>query len=245
VGNVLANDKKITSLIKMLFLCITIFLLNNSISYALDPPVVCYGSTGYYLIQGVYSTATDAANARDGFCGGCPGHGHGNFKCTSGWSFYYCHCNNADANCFLYPNNSTCQVSTDTDNDGICNENDNCPNIANLDQADQDLNGTGDVCDIKNSLLPAKFTIFHNEPINIVAKCSDDNINWTITTDDGVAIKPTTLSNSVNITALSGHGNIYITSQSNEDPECNDTTIVSVGCDGTCGNCQNINLGGD
>ena len=35
----------------------------------------------------------------------------------------------------------------DTDNDGVCNDNDNCPNTFNPDQADADGNGIGDACD--------------------------------------------------------------------------------------------------
>ena len=35
----------------------------------------------------------------------------------------------------------------DTDGDGISNEFDNCPNVANANQADADSDGVGDVCD--------------------------------------------------------------------------------------------------
>lgn len=38
----------------------------------------------------------------------------------------------------------------DTDNDGVCDAEDNCPNTANPDQADIDNDGTGDVCDACN-----------------------------------------------------------------------------------------------
>jgi hypothetical protein len=35
----------------------------------------------------------------------------------------------------------------DTDEDGVCDDEDNCPNNANADQADADNDGVGDVCD--------------------------------------------------------------------------------------------------
>ena len=41
----------------------------------------------------------------------------------------------------------SCQQCIDADNDLICNENDNCPNVANVDQIDSDNDGIGDVCD--------------------------------------------------------------------------------------------------
>ncbi|MBW2253693.1 MAG: thrombospondin type 3 repeat-containing protein [Deltaproteobacteria bacterium] len=38
-------------------------------------------------------------------------------------------------------------AEADADCDGIPDENDNCPDTSNADQADQDLDGLGDVCD--------------------------------------------------------------------------------------------------
>ncbi len=40
-----------------------------------------------------------------------------------------------------------CETSCDTDTDGILNELDNCPVIANPQQLDADDDGIGDVCD--------------------------------------------------------------------------------------------------
>jgi hypothetical protein len=46
---------------------------------------------------------------------------------------------------------------TDTDGDGIADGSDNCPTVANADQADADNDGLGDACD-SNSYAPAVFT---------------------------------------------------------------------------------------
>jgi hypothetical protein len=37
-------------------------------------------------------------------------------------------------------------LCADTDGDGVCNENDNCPNVPNADQLDTDESGVGDAC---------------------------------------------------------------------------------------------------
>lgn len=55
---------------------------------------------------------------------------------------------------------ATCPVTstiTDTDGDGIPDGDDNCPNVANPDQADVDSDGLGDACD-DNSYAPAVLT---------------------------------------------------------------------------------------
>ncbi|MCA9545743.1 MAG: thrombospondin type 3 repeat-containing protein, partial [Myxococcales bacterium] len=40
-----------------------------------------------------------------------------------------------------------CDIEVDTDGDGILDPNDNCPDVANPNQADFDLDGLGDACD--------------------------------------------------------------------------------------------------
>lgn len=39
-------------------------------------------------------------------------------------------------------------IDTDTDNDGVCGQGDNCPEDPNTNQADNDSDGVGDVCDL-------------------------------------------------------------------------------------------------
>ncbi|MFN3198639.1 MAG: thrombospondin type 3 repeat-containing protein [Bradymonadia bacterium] len=45
-------------------------------------------------------------------------------------------------------NNGNPVPCDDTDEDGICDGGDNCPLVANLDQADRDFDGIGNVCDV-------------------------------------------------------------------------------------------------
>lgn len=45
------------------------------------------------------------------------------------------------------PTADRCGGSTDVDGDGICDDLDDCPDVANADQADLDGDGAGDVCD--------------------------------------------------------------------------------------------------
>ncbi|MFA5940115.1 MAG: GlyGly-CTERM sorting domain-containing protein [Sinimarinibacterium sp.] len=44
--------------------------------------------------------------------------------------------------------------ANDTDDDGTANATDNCPNLANTDQADADADGTGDACDTSGPVTP-------------------------------------------------------------------------------------------
>src|SRR5207342_3016791 len=53
------------------------------------------------------------------------------------------------------------QCCCDPDGDGVCSFNDNCPDVANPNQADADGDGVGDACDnctaIANPRLPSNF----------------------------------------------------------------------------------------
>ncbi|MFC1609335.1 hypothetical protein ACFL6C_00115 [Myxococcota bacterium] len=45
------------------------------------------------------------------------------------------------------PPDPCAELGGDTDGDGVCNDLDNCPTVANFDQADMDEDGVGDACD--------------------------------------------------------------------------------------------------
>lgn len=47
------------------------------------------------------------------------------------------------------------ELPNDTDNDGIDDSSDNCPEVVNPDQLDTDLNGIGDLCDVTLIVVPS------------------------------------------------------------------------------------------
>lgn len=52
----------------------------------------------------------------------------------------------------VFPNNSN--ESSDTDNDGIGDNSDNCPDVLNSDQIDSDEDGEGDACETPEEFVP-------------------------------------------------------------------------------------------
>lgn len=69
-------------------------------------------------------------------------------------------------------------VAGDTDGDGICNNSDNCPSVANADQADGDGDGVGDLCD-------ACPTVFGDPPTGCpAASCPEANADCNCSDSD-------------------------------------------------------------
>lgn len=56
--------------------------------------------------------------------------------------------NNADCVEGEFCSSGFCVIGDDSDGDGISDDTDNCPGVANPDQADSDGDGIGDVCDL-------------------------------------------------------------------------------------------------
>jgi hypothetical protein len=133
--------------------------------------------------------------------------------------------------------------SIDTDEDGVVDCSDNCPWTPNPNQEDCDNDGTGDACDCNINLQVSKPTITPGEQSTISTEGCASNLNWTVSSGDGVEVRPREQlnSNSITITALSGQGNVTITAQSAADTGCSKTTTITVGC-GPCKNCDNTDL---
>ena len=64
--------------------------------------------------------------------------------------------------------NGTNPNSSDTDQDGVLDPEDNCPHYSNPDQSDSDSDGIGDVCDC-DSGLPEPVLIFTGETYDYTA----------------------------------------------------------------------------
>lgn len=69
----------------------------------------------------------------------------------------------------------------DRDFDGILNQLDNCPHVANSDQADCDGDGVGDVCDSENALYvvaSAEQTCMTDKDSHVVTISFEHHVEW-------------------------------------------------------------------
>jgi hypothetical protein len=102
-------------------------------------PIRGLGGAGYYNspfepARWYYDGAYTLMNQQDG---------SGNFNNPEGgWEYY-----SEQSYAILYLERSVGGGCVDTDGDGICDSEDNCPSTPNADQADADGDGVGDVCD--------------------------------------------------------------------------------------------------
>ncbi len=97
---------------------------------------------------------------------------------------------------FLWDYALAWHIASDTDGDGVSDTQDNCPSVANADQADLDGDGTGDVCDndidgdgVANALDafpldPTETTDTDNDGIGNNADTDDDNDGLLDTAED-------------------------------------------------------------
>jgi len=75
----------------------------------------------------------------------------------------------------------------DADNDGIADSVDNCPNTPNTNQADYDMDGTGDLCDTPdNKVIVEQGTLYTNDAEGILMKGRDGNCYLLYISDQGV-----------------------------------------------------------
>lgn len=98
----------------------------------------------------------------------CPDHHEGETICQAPSTEFECICqydnvNPQIKNCW-YTESGTCEGSSDPepdlDQDGIPDNEDNCPSLSNPDQADGDADGVGNFCDL--DWLPAVTTFTLN-----------------------------------------------------------------------------------
>ena len=108
-----------------------------------DPRVARFGNDGAGYYQSIheparwyYDYAYTLMSAQDGAGRYQPGGGNSRWNDNSSQSY-----------ALLVLERSVGGGCVDTDEDGICDAEDNCPGIPNPDQADRDDDGQGDVCD--------------------------------------------------------------------------------------------------
>jgi len=150
---------------------------------------------------------------------------------------------------------------SDSDRDAICDDVDNCPNVANVyqedtdgddvgdvcdncmeipnpDQIDSDGDGIGDECDCEISLNIDKprLQIGDTATIDITTNSEDEEIEWAIEPVKGSVVASLEYNASrktASLTIDSGDGSIIVRATNIDDPGCLDEVLIEVGCE-TC-----------
>ena len=101
---------------------------------------------------------------------------------------YFVAFNDADGNNRVFVN-STVGGGNDSDNDGVDDNVDNCPNISNFDQADYYMDGVGDLCDTpENKVIINQGVLFQNDAEGILMKGRSGNCYLLYIDDSGQLI---------------------------------------------------------
>lgn len=78
-----------------------------------------------------------------------------------------------------------CPKSSDRDGDGVCDEDDNCPDVANPLQEDSDKNGIGDVCDgCSEANIPADFDAPTPDCGSVIPASTGGAVTFTVAASD-------------------------------------------------------------
>lgn len=119
------------------------------------PPVRGAGGPGYYTspyepARWYYDYAYTLMTQQDGA---------GRFQSPEGgWAWWIDGMMAEQAYAILVLERSVGGGCIDTDEDGVCDSEDNCPSVANMDQKDSDGDGKGDVCDVPDPTTEGRMT---------------------------------------------------------------------------------------
>ena len=121
-------------------------------------------------------------------------------------------------------------MALDSDSDGVRDEIDNCPTVANSDQADSDHNGIGDACDTKSQTITvttaAPTNAAYGSPFNVAATASS-GLTVNISANGGCSINGNTVTMTSGSTACALYYDQAGDSTYRPAPELTSTTSAS------------------